>query len=112
MIPHPELCSTSYCLANPVPDQAEYLVYLPLGNNISKLLNSLGLHRNPLVYLPADSVVRVDLSAAVGELTVEWFDPLTGNIIMGKSVSGGTSQSFTAPFANDAVLYIHAPGLK
>jgi hypothetical protein len=112
MVPHPELCSTSYCLANPVPHNAEYLVYLPVGNNIRKLLNRFGLYRNPLVYLPSDSTATVDLSAAVGELTVEWFNPLTGDIVMGKSVSGGISQSFTSPFANDAVLYIHDPDLR
>jgi hypothetical protein len=112
MPPHPELCSTSYCLANPVPNGAEYLVYLPAGENISKLLYSLGVHRNPLVYLPSDSIVTVDLSAAAGELTVEWFNPTTGDTVLGKSVIGGKSQSFTAPFAGDAVLYIHDDSLS
>lgn len=111
-VPHPELCSTSYCLANPIPHNAEYLVYLPVGDNISKILNRFGLYRNPLVYLPSDHTATVDLSAAVGELTVEWFNPLTGDIVIGTSVSGGTSRSFTSPFPNDAVLYIHDPNLK
>lgn len=84
MTPRPDLCSTGYCLANPVASGAEYLVYLPAGGTAS-----------------------VNLSAAVGTLAVEWFNPGTGTAITGSSTTGGASRNFTAPFSGDAVLYIY-----
>ena len=33
MIPRSDLCSTGYCLANPIAKGAEYLVYLPNGGS-------------------------------------------------------------------------------
>jgi hypothetical protein len=51
--------------------------------------------------------VKVDLSAASGTLSVEWFNPATGEIIAAEA-TGGSIQEFAAPFSGDAVLYIKA----
>jgi len=40
-------------------------------------------------------------------LAVEWFNPATGETIAQAPVkAGASSQSFTPPFAGDAVLYL------
>lgn len=79
-VPSEELASTGYCLANP---GREYLVYLPEGGSVT-----------------------VEVSAAAGQLAVEWFDPSRGETARAGNVSGGAKQSFTPPFAGDAVLYL------
>ncbi len=84
MTPHGELASTGYCLANPAPQGGEWLVYLPSGGSVT-----------------------VNLIAASGSLTVEWFSPSTGQTTAGGSTTGGASRTFTAPGSGDAVLYIH-----
>jgi len=78
--PAGELASSGYCLANP---GREYLVYLPEGGSVS-----------------------VDLSAASGELAVEWFNLTTGEGASASPVTGGAKRELTAPFAGDAVLYL------
>ena len=83
MQPHGELASTGYCLANPVAQGGEYLVYLPTGGTIS-----------------------VNLTATSGTLTVEWFDPSTGQTIAGGTTTGGAVRSFTTPTSGDAILYL------
>jgi Family of unknown function (DUF6298)/Putative collagen-binding domain of a collagenase len=82
--PLPGLCSTGYCLANPAPNGAEYLTYLPEGGTTT-----------------------VDLSATPGKLFVEWFNPDKGTTTDGGEIQGGESRSFTAPFGGDAVLYLY-----
>ena len=84
MTPQNGLASTGYCLAHAATTDAAYLVYLPDGNKVT-----------------------VDLTAATGELMVEWFDPETGATRNGGSTTGGAKRTFSAPFANDAVLYIY-----
>lgn len=79
-VPHNALASTEYCLANP---GKEYLVYLPSGGTVS-----------------------VDLAAAKGVLSVEWFDPGSGETKKSKAVDGGARRDFTAPFDGEAVLYL------
>lgn len=86
MLPRPDLCSTSYCLANPVATGAEYLIYLPSGGDVT-----------------------VNLSASLGQLNMEWFNPANGIAQAGGTVTGGAPRLFTAPFSGDAVLYIYAP---
>jgi hypothetical protein len=83
MKPHNALSSTGYCLANPASQGAEYFVYLP-----------------------SNGTATVDLSAALGKLNVEWFDPCTGKTTYTDAVTGGVAVSFTAPFEGDAILYI------
>jgi hypothetical protein len=108
MTPRPDLCSTEYCLANPTADGAEYLVYLPSGATATGILQTAGVDsKHPSFYLPPDSLVWVDLSAISGELSVEWFNPDTGDTVSGGSVKGGANRLFVAPFSGDAVLYLH-----
>ena len=83
MIPRPDLASTGYCLANPAASGAEYLVYFPSGG-----------------------AATVNLSSAQGSLAVEWFNPASGSTLLGGSVAGGRVRTVTAPFSNDAVLYL------
>jgi hypothetical protein len=80
MVPHGELASSGYCLAHP---QQEYLVHLP-----------------------KDGAVTVDLSAAGGELAVEWLHPVEATITINGTVSGGAKCVLKAPFPGDAVLYL------
>jgi collagenase-like protein with putative collagen-binding domain/uncharacterized protein DUF6298/Big-like domain-containing protein len=84
MQPRGDLASTGYCLANAVAQGAAYLVYLPTGGTVT-----------------------VDLSAASGSLTIEWFDPSTGQTTAGGTTPAGAVLPFTAPMSGDAVLYIH-----
>jgi hypothetical protein len=80
--PAGELTSTRYCLAQP---GSRYLVYLPDGGT-----------------------AEVDLSAAPGRLSVEWYNPRTGESRAAPPVEGGAGRRFTAPFKGDAVLWIAA----
>jgi Putative collagen-binding domain of a collagenase/Family of unknown function (DUF6298) len=84
--PHPTLTSTGYCLAQTPAAGAEYLIYAPNGG--------------PFL---------VDLSAMPGSrhLSVEWFNPATGELTRENPISAGShGQSFTPPFNGDAVLYL------
>jgi len=80
MVPHNDLATTRYCLANP---GQEYLIYLPDGGE-----------------------VKVDLTQAQGTLAVEWIHPVEGKTTPGEAVSGGEKRTFKAPFEGDAVLYL------
>jgi hypothetical protein len=116
MIPCGDLASTKYCLANP---GIEYLIYLPprspergvimgRGNRIIQWVSQHNDNRalgwlSQLIGLT--ETVKVDLSAASGALSVEWFNPATGEIIAVET-TGGSIQEFTAPFSGDAILYI------
>jgi sialidase-1 len=87
MVPHAELASTTYCLADP---GKEYLVYLPEGGQLT-----------------------VDLSAARGDLAMEWFNPETGKTVAGsQKVPGGARRELKAPFEGDAVLYLARADVK
>jgi hypothetical protein len=80
-LPHPELASSRYCLANP---GEEYLVYLPVGGPVT-----------------------VDLCAAGGQFAAEWFFPTIQRSMPGASVfSGGDYAATITPFTGPAVLYI------
>lgn len=83
MRPRADLCSTGYCLANPAASGAEYLVYLPFVSSVT-----------------------VNLSGVSGSLTVEWFNPTTGQTVAGGTTTGGASRTFAPPFGGDAVLYL------
>jgi hypothetical protein len=86
MTPHGELTSTAYCLANP-SSNGEFLVYQPLSGSFT-----------------------VNLSNTPGSLSVEWFDPVSGSVSPGTSISGGSARSFTPPFSGEAVLYLKSAG--
>jgi len=82
MTPHSELSHPGYCLANP---GFEYLIYRPP---------------------EMTRRIYVDLSAAKGKLSVEWFNPDVGVVIEAKPIIGGNRPIFIAPFNGAAVLYI------
>lgn len=96
MTPQPKVCSTGYCLVNSAAEGAEYLVFLPARTSI---LSQLGINSN--------GKLMVDLSVAIGELSVEWFNPASGETTQGEAVVGGSSETFTVPFSGDVVLYIY-----
>jgi len=80
MRPRGDLASSSYCLA----DWGEaYLIYAPDGSNVT-----------------------VDLSAAKGDLAVEWLDPKSGKTTGDNRAAGGGPRQFKAPFPGEAVLYL------
>ena len=83
MKPRNKLASTGYCLAKATKAGAEYLVYLPTGGSVT-----------------------VDVSAADGELAVEWLNPRSGKTHKGKAVPGRGRRKLTAPFGGHAVLYL------
>jgi len=58
-----------------------------------------------VVYLDTGGSVTVDLSHASGTLSVEWYNPRTGESKPAGSITRG-SRSFTAPDRNDWVLHI------
>jgi hypothetical protein len=80
-VPHGELTSTTYALANP---GVEYLVYQPASAGFT-------------------------VTMAAGTYAYEWFNPATGTVVATGSLSvpSGTS-TFTPPFSGDAVLYLRA----
>jgi len=78
MVPHGELASSGFCLAQP---GREYLVYLPQGGEVT-----------------------VDLGAASGEMNVEWLRSAEGASAPGEAISGGGRRTLRAPFGGDAVL--------
>jgi hypothetical protein len=84
-IPHGELCTSTYCLANP---GQEYLCFFPAGG-------SEGL----------------DLWEAPGTFSLEWFNPATGETVEGKEIAGGRRHALSAPFPGAAVMYLRKNGL-
>ncbi|HJQ10480.1 MAG TPA: putative collagen-binding domain-containing protein, partial [Gemmatimonadaceae bacterium] len=80
-IPRGDLASSGYCLA---VVGSEYLVLLPTGGSVG-----------------------VNLTGVTGARTVEWFNPASGQTIVGASVNGGRYVTITAPFSGTAVAYIH-----
>ena len=80
MAPADAIASSGYCLAAP---GREYVVYVPGGGTVS-----------------------VDLSAAKGSVSVEWFEPATGRTTAARDTAGGGRQEFEAPFSGSAVLYL------
>jgi hypothetical protein len=84
--PRNTLASTGYCLAQTPSAGAEYLVYAPSGGSFTVDLSAMPKSRR---------------------LAMEWFNPATGAETTGKTIpSGSRAQSFTPPFAGDAVLYL------
>ena len=79
-VPHGELASTGFCLADP---GREYLVYLPQGGEVT-----------------------VDLSAASGTLNTEWLHPVEASAFRAEPTAGGGRRTLMAPFSTDAVLYL------
>lgn len=79
-VPHGELCTSGYCLAEP---GSAYLCYFPGGGTEG-----------------------LDLWDAPGTFTVEWFSPQTGETIYSSEITGGRRHTLTAPFPHSTVLYL------
>ncbi len=79
-VPHDELASSGFCLADP---GREYLVYLPQGGEVT-----------------------VDLSAASGFLQTEWLHPVQGTTVRAEPTAGGGRRTLLSPWPGDAVLYL------
>lgn len=89
MLPHGNLSSTGYALANIDATNSEFLVFAPFGGSFT-----------------------VNLSNTTRNLNVEWLNPATGVKTAGTSFVGGSgAKSFTPPFSGDAVLYIYDSAL-
>jgi hypothetical protein len=84
--PNSALSTTGYCLAQTPPAGAEYLVYAPSGGPFTVKLSAMSGSRT---------------------LSVEWFNPATGDVTTGDPIpAGSSSQTFSPPFSGDAVLYL------
>jgi hypothetical protein len=84
MNPHPERSSTGYTLANTAVTGSEFLVYAPNGGTFT-----------------------VNLSNTQDTLNAQWLNPSTGTTTPTATITGGSpAQTFTAPFAGDAILHI------
>jgi len=79
-VPHDELASSKFCLADP---GHEYLVFLPQGGEVT-----------------------VDLSAAKQEMNAEWSVPADGTRTRAAPVPGGAKRTLLAPTTDQAVLYL------
>jgi hypothetical protein len=84
LTPRGDLASSGYCLADPAK---AFLVYLPSGGSVT-----------------------VDVTAAPGELAIEWFDPDKDQTIAAGTVAGGARREFQAPFAGAALLRLGLSG--
>ncbi|HWH03490.1 MAG TPA: DUF6298 domain-containing protein [Gemmatimonadales bacterium] len=82
MVPAGSRASTGYCLADTASHA--YLVYLPDGGSVT-----------------------VTLPTAPQTLTPEWFSPRYDVVQVRPAHSMGGTQTLTAPFRGDAVLYLH-----
>jgi hypothetical protein len=85
--PQPELASTGYVLAELSDSVTTYLVYAPDGGDFS-----------------------VDVTAASGELHVQWYDPEANEASDGGTVAGGSSVDLRPPFDGDAVVMLSRTG--
>jgi hypothetical protein len=79
-LPHNELSSSHFCLAEP--------------------------GKAYLVYVPDDGQVVVDLRDAQGPLAIEWFSPRTGECVQDAAVMGGRQVRLVSPFGMDVVLFL------
>ena len=85
-VPHNELASIGFCLADP---GTEYLVYLSQGGEVT-----------------------VDLSTASGTLNTECMHLSEGNAILVEPTAGGSLGTLKVPFSDNAVLYAKDPKVR
>ena len=78
------MASSDYCLAHAAEADAQYLVYLPTGGQVT-----------------------VDLTRTAGRLQVEWFNATTGQAQIAAEVDGGAAETFVSPFGSThSILYL------
>jgi hypothetical protein len=80
-VPHPELCSTGFCLADP---GREYFAVQPQDG----------------------AAFTIDLTAARFQLAIEWFDVTRETPVSGDPVKGGAVTSLKAPFPGPAAIHL------
>ncbi len=80
-LPHAELSSSKFCLAEP--------------------------GKAYLVYIPQDAQVVVDLTETQGALAVEWFKPQSGEITLDDPIQGGAKRRLVSPLGMDVVLFLY-----
>jgi hypothetical protein len=85
MVPHGELTTTHYCLADPRSG-----VYL--------------------VYAPQPGAIKIDTRASPAILQVEWFEPATGRITRASNSIGGAIVKLMPPYHSDSVALLKAVG--
>ena len=79
-VPHAELASTGFCLADP---GKQYLVFLPRGGEVT-----------------------LDLSKAAKPMNSEWLRTSDSSVSSGEMAPGGGKITLKAPFVDAAVLYL------
>ena len=84
LVPHGELASTGYCLADPV--HGLYLVYAPASRQ----------------------TVTVSTNASSGTLKAEWLEPATGKISRASGLTAGSPVRLVSPYPEDSVLLLRA----
>lgn len=63
--------------------------------------------REYVTYLSGAQPAGVDLPNGQGEFAVEFFNPMTAELVQGKAVRGGSKISFTSPDERDWILHIY-----
>jgi hypothetical protein len=79
-VPHSELASTGFCLADP---GNQYLVFIPKGVEAT-----------------------VDLSMSKQPLKAEWMRVEDGTVNPAAAVNGGSKATLKSPFNGETVLYL------
>jgi Family of unknown function (DUF6298) len=98
MTPRQNLCSTTFCLANP---GQEYLIYFrPTGCCSSRLFDST----------EEQCQLTLDLTGAQTKFDVEWFFLDTRKRQAGDVAAGGAVRTFILPACAPSVLYLKAQG--
>jgi hypothetical protein len=87
MSPREDVCSTTFCLANP---GQEYLIYLPSASCST----------------PPQCMLTIDLSDVDTPMTAEWFSPDTRERKTDGRTFGRAVQTFISPFTGASVLYL------
>ena len=57
---------------------------------------------------PGPEIFNVDLRRMPGQIQLEWFDPVTGQVRSGGLVTGGMSRELRAPASHGALLYLRS----
>jgi hypothetical protein len=87
-------------------DKTSWWSLAPAQSLVNRGLMLADVGREYVVYLETGGTVTVNLTAAAGSLSVEWYNPRTGTYTGRTTVTGGGSRTFTAPDGNDWVLHI------
>lgn len=59
-----------------------------------------------IAYLPSGGTIQINLAAATGTFTYDWYNCRTGAGAAGGTTTGGATRSFSAPDTNDWTLHI------